>query len=201
MVTCSKRRAYREARHPARRYNPRHRACAKTKGASSKRADCAAESCAGNVQPMRHKSSVERGIFDRQAAAVPDEAHEENCAGTNCSGLGKKAPGCRETSAASREGGCEHVGQHHDGEQSVAISLRGWRERGRKRSTKEATRSRKPTPCGQAPGDGRPKEGAERNLGKLEKENAGRRQDRAERRKPSARISEMRSCVPGNGRG
>src|SRR5260370_861864 len=85
------------------------------------------------------------------------------------------------------KGSGEDVGQHHDGEQSAgnfsARVARTWQEAlDEKRYKKQKSQHYAANP----PGDGRPKE-AQRRIGeKLEKENAGCRQDRAGKKKSGA---------------
>src|SRR5260370_6318116 len=75
----------------------------------------------GDVKPSGGiNGAVERSIFDGQPAAVPDETHEENCAGQQLLRVGGKGagmPGDFRRQAA--KGSSEHVRQHHDGQQGA----------------------------------------------------------------------------------
>ncbi len=143
----------------------------------------------GDVKPSGGiNGAVERSIFDGQAAAEPDEAHEENCAGQQLLRVGEKGAGMAgDFRRQAAKGSGEHVGQHHDGEQSAgnffARVARTWQEAlDEERYKKQKSQHYAANP----PGDGRPKE-AQRRIGeKLEKENAGCRQDRAGKKKSGA---------------
>jgi len=85
------------------------------------------------------------------------------------------------------KGGCEHVGQHHDGEQSGGyFSARMARTRQEALDEKRHQEQKSQHHAAKPPGDGRPKKAQRGIWEKLEKENAGRRQDRAGKKEASA---------------
>jgi hypothetical protein len=143
----------------------------------------------GDIQPGGGiNGAVELGIFDGQAAAVPDETHEKNRAGQQLLGIGEEGAGMpRDFRRQTAKRGGEHVGQRDHGQQSAG-NFAAWMTRTREEALNEKRHDKQECQdhAAKPPSDGRPKESKRGVRKKLKKENAGRRKDSAGKKKTSA---------------
>jgi len=143
----------------------------------------------GDIQPSRGvDGAVESGVFHGQAAAVPDEAHQENGAGQQLLWIGEERAGVagdfrRQAAKRSRE----HVGERDGGQQRAGdFAARVTRTREKAFDKKRHDEQKCQDHPAEPPSDRRPEKAQRGVRKKLKEEDAGRREDSAGKKKAGA---------------
>ena len=150
----------------------------------------------GDVQPHGgiHRA-VKRGIFHRQAAAVPEQAHQENRAGQQLLRTREEGAGVQRNirwQAANRSR--EYVGNRHGGQQRTGDFPLGVAGTGHEMLDKERRYYQySQNDAAEPPGNGRPEEAKGSLRERLKEEDPGGNQDSAG--KKEARAENQRDAV------